>query len=232
MPHSESTPGECPFDACDGSGWLPVMDNGQRRVTRCRCFLARQQRAAAGVPTYFEDSRVANFLARPGNGVAIEAAHAWLKADGGDLYFTGGTGVGKTRLACALLNESFAAGHKSALFVRVPYLMLLQLQGMDDAGKKAEANRLLDTCFEARVLCLDDIAGAEKASDFSRGVMVTLYDQRLDRGYRTIWTSNVTLGGLAKFFGDERLASRIAKECGGEVIEITGEDFRVQGTRF
>jgi DNA replication protein DnaC len=231
---AHAAPGtECIFGHCDGSGWMVVEEPGQpRRVKRCGCWLAQHQRAAAGVPEYFTDSRLTNFRSRPGNATAIERATAWIKADAGDLYLCGGTGVGKTRLACALLNERFAQLVRTARFVRVPYLMLLQLQGFDDSVKKAEANALLDQCIEAEVLCLDDVAGAEKASDFSRGVMVTMYDQRLDRGLRTIWTSNVNLRGLSTFFNDERLASRIAGACGAEVIEIGGDDYRLEGTRY
>lgn len=218
---------------CDGSGWKPILQEAgaARRVIRCGCWTNRQRLAAFGVPSYFADAHLENFRARPGNTVAIAAAREWLEKDSGDLYLFGEVGVGKTRLACSLLNDRFTAGARTATFVRVPYLMLLQLQGIDDPAKKAEANGILDRCLEAEVLCLDDVAGAENASDFSRRVMVTLYDQRLDRGLRTIWTSNLSLRALAQFYGDDRLPSRIAGAC-GEVIEIGGDDFRTSGNRF
>lgn len=222
---------DCPFDACPGNGWKAIQDGNVSRVTRCECWLQKTQKCAAQVPDYFADARLANYRERQGNKHAIAAARAWGKATTGDLYLHGGVGTGKTRLACSLLNERFLDGDRSAYFCRVPFLMLLQLQGIDDPEKKGEANRMLDRCLEAAALVLDDVAGAENASDFSRRTMVTLYDQRLDRGRRTIWTSNLSLGDLTAFYGDARLPSRIAGAC-AEVLELGGSDFRLEGTRY
>jgi len=226
-----ATAADCPYGSCDGDGWTRVSEANVTRVKRCQCWLERQQQAAAGVPKYFEDARMENYRERSGNSIAIAAAREWLAGKRGDLFLFGGVGSGKTRLACSLLNERFHTGDRGAYFVRVPFLMLLQLQGIDDPAKKAEANGILDRCLAADPLCLDDIAGAENASDFSRRVMVTLYDQRLDRGLRTVWTSNVNLRGLEEYYGDDRLPSRMAGAV-GETIELTCDDFRVGGDRY
>jgi DNA replication protein DnaC len=213
-------------ERCDGSGWKSIEVNGVSRATRCDCWVRKQRNWAEGVPFTFQAARLGNYREWPGNAPALKAAYEWLSHKRSDLFLVGGVGVGKTRLACTLLNEAFDAGEVNGLFVRVPYLMLLQLQGMDDGEKRADANALIDRCLEADPLCLDDIAGAEAASDFSRRVMVTLYDQRVDRGKRTIWTSNLRLSELATFYGDERLASRIAGQA-REVTEICGDDQRL-----
>lgn len=216
---------------CGGSGWHRLTDPHNPKVSRVqRCACRTAPRTAAGVPAGFVDARLDNYSERPGNSTAIAAAREWLEGKRSDLYLYGGVGSGKTRLACSLLNERAATGARGAYFCRVPYLMLLQLQGIDDSGKKATANGILDRCLEADPLCLDDVAGAENASDFSRRVMVTLYDQRLDRGLRTIWTSNLSLGELLTFYGDDRLPSRIAGAV-GDTIEITSDDLRLGGAR-
>ena len=74
------------------------------------------------------------------------------------------------------------------------------------------------------VLGLDDI-GAEKGSDFSRRVLQGLYDARLDHKKRTLFTSNLSLGDLEEFLGDERLPSRIAGNA--DVVFMGGQDMRV-----
>jgi DNA replication protein DnaC len=221
---------ECTFGRCDGSGWLRVVTGNVERTVRCDCFRAKRSKFADGVPVGFDAARLENYRDRQGNALALAAAREWLEGKRSDLYLWGGVGSGKTRLACSLLNEAHARG-QGAYFVRVPFLMLLQLQGMDDPEKKAEANAILDKCMKADPIVLDDIAGAENASDFSRRVIVTLYDQRIDHGLRTIWTSNVNLQGLMTYYGDDRLPSRIAGAV-GETIELTCEDFRLEGNRY
>lgn len=209
---------------CDGTGWERTADN---RVRRCACWWKKQRTYAIGVPKKLADANLSNYLELPGNVLAIAAARAWLTADRGDLYLWGGVGTGKSRLACSLLNELFHRGSRDALFVDVPTLVRLQLQGFDDAGKKAQANELFDQCVAASWLVLDDVGGGEKGSDFSRGTLVTLYNGRINEGRRTIWTSNLDLGKLQQFYRDDRLPSRIAGEV-GETIQFTCEDFRVR----
>jgi hypothetical protein len=69
---------------------------------------------------------------------------------------------------------------------------------------------------------LDDL-GVEKASDYSGRTLSTIYEERSDRGLRTIWTTNLGLAPdpkdrskpsrpptLSEFFNDDRLTSRLA----------------------
>lgn len=175
---------------------------------------------AEGVPYEFYDSRLTNYREEDGNKAALAKAKAWL-AGTRDLYLTGGVGAGKTRLACALANTAFEA-RKWPLFVRVP-LMLHQLQPGRDQDEVAEFEGKL---MARPMLVLDDI-GAERdqATDYTRRTLLLIYEERGDRGNRTIFTSNKTLQQLAEMQDDDRLASRIAGRA--DVVHLTTSDQRL-----
>lgn len=222
-----------PCKDCGGTEWKAIEVDGVRRTTRCDCWRNKNptRSHAENVPRYFERTLLADVKPLRGNRVALEAAREWLDGKRHDLYFLGEVGRGKTMLACALLNECFLGGEnrppmRSAFFIRVPYWLDLQLKGFDDPVKRAEANAIWDRCVEADPLCLDDVAGGEKPSDYSRRQLVTLYDRRLDLGKRTIWTSNLSLADLSEFYGDDRLPSRISGAA-GEVLAFTNDDIRM-----
>lgn len=175
---------------------------------------------ADGVPVEFHTSRFANFSEDDSNRAALTKAQAWLAGDL-DLYLTGGVGAGKTRLACAIANASHEA-RKWPLFVRVP-MILHQLQ----PGRPVEEIAALeDRLFSRPILILDDI-GAERdmATDYTRRTLLMMYEERHDRGLRTVFTSNKTIQQLADMQDDDRLASRIAGWA--DVVRLTTPDQRM-----
>lgn len=226
---------------CDGTGWVPTNDDGPRRVTRCACFLRTLPTCAPGVPREFQDARLTNYRAIPGNTAALRAARVCLEGTR-DLFLVGPTGSGKTRLACSVLNEHFDQT-RSGLFIRVPKLLLdLQLLMCGD-GKSAEDRQrereFCDRLCGASLLVLDDL-GVEKPSHFTNRTLYTVYEERADRGLRTIWTSNLGLTRdprlaaddpqsmtLGEFLGDDRLPSRIAGRA--EVVFVNCADQRLVG---
>lgn len=201
-------------ELCDGTGFVVAdPDAPVRRMKHCTCVRARQGKAAEGVPFEFREARLANYRAMPGNRSAIAAAKAFLAGHCLDLFLMGGVGCGKTRLACSVLNDRFAET-RDALFVRTPKLLLdLQLMGRDDT-ERGEERRYLERLCSVGVLVLDDL-GVEKPSHWTNTRLYTVYEERGDRGLRTIWTSNLALGDLGEFLGDDRLPSRIALRVGG-----------------
>lgn len=212
---------------CDDTGWVE-QHPGQipRRMQRCACFVQKHTRTYAdGVPREFRDARLENYRAMPGNRAALRAARACLDGED-DLFLVGPIGSGKTRLACSVLNEHFLRTG-SGLFIRTPKLLLdLQLLIVGDGKTVENRARDRDYCerlFSVSMLVLDDI-GVEKPSQFTNRTLYTVYEERGDRGLRTIWTSNLGLARdprfapddprqtstLGEFLGDDRLPSRIA----------------------
>lgn len=175
---------------------------------------------AEGVPYEFRSARFDNFRDDAGNRSALVKARVFFDGER-DLFLSGGVGAGKTRLACSIANEC-ALRRKRTLFVRVP-MALHQLQPGRDAGEIAELERRL---FETNFLVLDDI-GAERdqATDYTRRTLLMIYEERCDRGLRTIFTSNKTIQQLAEMQDDDRLASRIAGRA--DVVLLTTPDQRM-----
>jgi hypothetical protein len=213
-------PTEHRCDFCDGTGWEPVHDDrGVHRVRRCSCWKAGRPKAAPGVPVDLQDATLANYIETASNRHAVKAARQWVSDPKRDVYLCGGVGVGKTRLAVSMLNAMFRARH-GGYFMRVP-MFLLKLQ-----PSSGEQSSLFTLACTTAVLVLDDVgAERESATDFTRRTLLTLYDDRGDRGLPTIWTGNKSLAELGDFMQDERLSSRIAGRA--EVLEVVGDDWRV-----
>lgn len=206
---------------CDGTGWLEGKDDkGISRARRCACWQERLAKSAPGVPAEFRDSTLDTFRETNDNRHALKRGKGFAtQLPTRDLYVFGPVGSGKTRFACALLNEHFLA-MRTGYFARVPMLLLRLQPG------EIEGSELFERCCAAPLLVLDDL-GAERdvATDFTRRTLLMLYEERGDRGHRTIWTSNKSLGDIGDFMQDERLASRIAGRA--DVLELGGDDWRV-----
>lgn len=187
-----------------------------RRTERCpECNAPTPH--ADGVPVEFQLARFDNYRVADGNSTALDRARKFMTG-ARDLYLSGGVGAGKTRLACTIANEWFAI-RRSALFVRVP-MVLHQLQPGRDPGD------LEQKLFTTSLVVLDDI-GAERdaATDYTRRTLLMIYEERCDRGLRTIFTSNKSVQELGTMSDDDRLSSRIAGRA--DLIKLSTADQRM-----
>lgn len=211
-------------DVCSDSGWAPKAGG----VVRCKgeagvsCpYLENQRGTAPGVPVDEAKATLENYTRTADNGEAIKHAEYFLDGTHRGLYLHGGVGTGKTRLACSILNMLWAR-QVSVRFKRCPELLIQLQPGHEDTDQVWQ--RMVDV----PVLVLDDV-GANQGTDFARRQLQALFDARLDRGHRTIWTSNLALDDLAEFLADDRLPSRIMGQC--RVVELTGKDWRLTRRR-
>jgi DNA replication protein DnaC len=218
-------------EMCRDTGWRSVLDGETERVRRCECRGAAL-REVVGIPATFAAAEFSTLKRDAGNRVGVQALDEWFAGKRRDLYFFGPTGVGKTHLGCVALNEARLRGAR-CLFLHVPTFILANLQAFDDSERKARVNELFERAATLDVVLLDDVAGGEKPSDYTRSLMTVMYERRRAvAGCRTIWTSNLALHELITFYGDERLPSRIAEECGQKLTELGGADVRLQPMRF
>jgi DNA replication protein DnaC len=172
---------------------------------------------ALGVPHEFKSATLSNFREDLGNRSALAKAQSFLTGTR-DLYLCGGVGAGKSRLACSILNTHYRIGGR---FLRVP-MVLHQLQ----PGRDSESVEQLEyQLFTTPLLVLDDI-GAERdqATDYTRRTLLMVYEERGDRGLRTIFTSNKTVQELGAMQDDDRLSSRIAGRA--DSVKLTTPDQR------
>lgn len=212
---AELPAGTC--ERCYGTG----LQNGTQPCSQCN---NQFDSYAPGVPYEFHGATLANYREDAGNKTALAKAREFLTGTA-DLYLTGGVGSGKTRLACSIANFANSKS-KHVRFVRVPQMLHALQPGRDD-GEVTELERQL---FTTAILVMDDI-GAERdqASDYTRRTLLMIYEERGDRGLRTILTSNKTIQQLGDMQDDDRLASRIAGRA--DVIELTTTDQRMNKRR-
>lgn len=201
--------------------WRAMADSMAAKAVPVERPMESMVVSALGVPHEFKGARRENYLVASGNASALAKADAFIAGGARDLYIAGGVGGGKTRLACTIANELHCR-RVPVRFVRVP-MVLHQLQPGRDAD---EVQQLEWALFRTRVLVLDDI-GAERdmATDYTRRTLLMIYEERGDRGLRTVFTSNKSLEELGQMQDDDRLASRIAGRV--DVVRISVPDQRV-----
>jgi DNA replication protein DnaC len=180
---------------------------------------------APGTPREFLEATLANYGEERGNRTALELARAFVGGER-DLFLCGGVGAGKTRLACSIANAAHVQRRNSALFLRVPKLLHELEPSRSDESRLSLERRVC----RVPLLVLDDIGSErDRATDYSRRMILMIAEARYDHGRRTIWTSNMDLDRLAQQQGDDRLASRIAGRS--DVVLIACGDHRVREQR-
>jgi primosomal protein DnaI len=141
------------------------------------------------------------------------------------MYLFGGVGSGKSRLAASVLNEYWRT-RRTGVFFRVPKL----LHDLSPAVPDETRDWTLSHVTTTKLVVLDDV-GAERdvATDYTRRTLLMIYEDRGDRGLRTIWTSNKHLDDLATMLEDDRLTSRIAGRS--DVVYVKTSDQRMARRR-
>jgi len=145
---------------------------------------------------------------------------------GQNVIFLGPAGVGKTHLSIALGLEAIYKGFE---------MRFLTLDTLIELVEKADSvelsSKLLRTIMRPRLLILDDIDfyhTGKNASTFLFKLMVGRYQAKLS----TIFTSNKEFNEWEELFGSKQRASaaldRLLERA--DIINITGESYRIKGT--
>jgi DNA replication protein DnaC len=163
----------------------------------------------AGIPPLFSGLGWADMDRSNGRDVVIDEAARWAADDGADLFIHSRAGTGKTRLA-AIAAQARLARLKPLRWVNAPTLFL-KANADFRSDERAEAEEIL---FNRDPLVLDDL-GKENPTEWSRGVLITALDTRIEHGIPVLITSNLTVPELAAkytftFDSGDWLASRLA----------------------
>jgi DNA replication protein DnaC len=134
-------------------------------------------------------------------------------------YIYGNVGYGKTILAatklliyeldCYLREDTPAS--KFISFVDLTTHLRSCLD--NPAGGMATYHASLDYHKYIHFLVLDDVFGTTKPTDWVIQLLYELINHRYEYQYPTIYTSNHSLDEAAKIIGDDRITSRIERQC-------------------
>jgi DNA replication protein DnaC len=220
----------CPFDLCDGSGFL--VDEATNTARDCRCRAARVARARSRslstvIPRRYRlvsfDTPPVCDLPAPQVRVVREFTRRideHLDAGRG-LWLFGDVGTGKTTLAMLVSRHALEAGRSVAIY-SLPRLLADLRRTFDDDAPQTYTE-MLDRLATVDLLHIDDV-GAEQTSSWVLEQLYALINARYEDERSVIVTTNITeLEELGNQVGT-RTVSRLQEMC--EQIPLFGEDAR------
>lgn len=221
----------CPFDVCDGSGF--VVDDVTNDASDCRCRAQRVSRARSRslsgvIPRRYRgvsfDRPPVTEIATPVVGaVRRYVSHIDEQLDAGrGLWFFGSVGTGKTTLAMLVSRHALEAGRSVAIYSLPRLLAEIRTTFDDDRGNSY--TDLLDRLTEVDLLHIDDV-GAEKTSPWVLEQLYAIVNARYEDERAIIVTTNLEREALAEQI-NERTVSRLEEMC--EVLPLWGADARQQ----
>ncbi len=220
----------CPFDLCDGSGF--VIDEASNTARDCRCRPQRVSRARARslsgvIPRRF---RLVSFDTPPVTDLPptqVRVVRDFVRRldenleQGRGLWLYGDVGTGKTTLAMLVARHALEAGHSVAIY-SLPRL-LAEIRTTFDDGSDRSYTDLIDRLSQVDLLHVDDV-GAEKTSPWVLEQLYALVNARYEDERSIVLTTNLQERGELVAQIGERTVSRLEEMC--EVVPLFGRDAR------
>lgn len=219
----------CPFDLCDGDGF--VIDEATRVAVPCRCRPGRVERRrarslSAVIPRRY---RGASFDRPPVSDMPaaqvqvvrryVRDLDANLEAGRG-LWFFGDVGTGKTTLAMLVSRAALERGRSVAIY-SLPRLLAEIRQTFETAAEGSYVD-LLDRLAAVDLLHVDDV-GAEKTSEWVLEQLYAIVNARYEEERSILVTTNLERDELVEQVR-ERTVSRLEEMC--TLVPLFGEDAR------
>jgi DNA replication protein DnaC len=221
--------GPCPYDMCDGSGFVVDAETKTARDCRCRperIGRARARALSAVIPRRYRDVAFERNPIAEMDKVIVDPVRRFVRdigkhlEEGTGLRFEGDVGTGKTALAMLVSKSALEAGHSVAIY-SLPRL-LSELRRTFGEGSQHSHTDLLDRLVEVDLLHIDDL-GAEKTSPWVLEELYSIVNARYEGRRSVVVTTNLTADQLSEQIGP-RTVSRLDEMC--MPIMVCGRDLR------
>lgn len=224
-----SLDGRCPFDRCDGSGFVHDEETNTAYDCRCRAqriALAKARSLSAVIPRRYRD---VSFDRPPVTDIHPQIVAATRrfaesieeKLDAGrGLWFMGPVGTGKTTLAMLVSRAALEAGRSVAIY-SLPRL----LNEIRDTHRAERSHvELLDRLTAVDLLHIDDV-GAERTNDWVLEELYSIVNARYEDQRSIVITTNILDREALCEQITERTASRLTEMC--DELPLIGPDHRM-----
>jgi DNA replication protein DnaC len=219
----------CPFNACDGSGF--VYDEHTNTASDCRCrpqriALAKARSLSAVIPRRYRDVAFDRPPVTDIDAPVVAVTRRFIdrideQLDAGrGLWFMGPVGTGKTTLAMLVSKAALAAGRSVAIY-SLPRL----LNEIRDTHRAERSHvELLDRLIAVDLLHIDDV-GAERTTDWVLEELYSIVNGRYEDQRSIVVTTNIDDRDALCEQITERTVSRLTEMC--DELPIGGHDRRM-----
>ena len=211
-------------------------ENGSNRAHRCECWIREKTgklKQRAGIPGRYTRCTFDNFTVYPNEDLERAfrrsrdfAATFPVRQKG--LLLAGPSGIGKTHLAAAILNECADKGI-GGLYCESAAL-LTELRSTYDKDSGTQETDVLRRLANADLLVLDDL-GADHLTRWGQDMLHTVLNTRYNQDRATVCTTRLPPSPHERdsllFEIGGRLLSILHQMC--DVIEFDGADYRHAG---
>jgi DNA replication protein DnaC len=221
---------DCPFELCDGSGF--VFDEATNTAFDCRCRPQRVAQAkarslSAVIPRRYRDVAFERPPVTDIDPQVVSATRRFAdtidkKLDAGrGLWFMGPVGTGKTTLAMLVSKAALKAGRSVAIY-SLPRL----LNEIRDTHRAERSHvDLLDRLAAVDLLHIDDV-GAERTTDWVLEELYSIVNARYEDERSIVITTNILDREALCDQISGRTVSRLTEMC--DELPLIGHDRRME----
>jgi DNA replication protein DnaC len=222
----------CPYDMCDGSGFVVDEDTNTARPCRCRpqrIGRARARSLSGVIPRRFRGVSLERSPVVDMDPTVVRDVRRFVddidsKLDQGrGLWFMGDVGTGKTTLAMLVSKAALEAGRSVAIY-SLPRL-LAEIRKTFEERSEQSYLELLDRLAAIDLLHIDDL-GAERTSEWVLEQLYSIINARYEDRRSLVVTTNLGHEELREQIMP-RTVSRLVEMC-GDPLPLYGHDRRIE----
>jgi DNA replication protein DnaC len=224
-----STDSKCPFELCDGSGFLFDEETDTAYDCRCRAqriALAKARSLSAVVPRRYRDAAFDRPPVTDIHPPVVSATRRFadrieVNLDAGrGLWFMGPVGTGKTTLAMLVSKAALNAGRSVAIY-SLPRL----LNEIRETHRAERSHlQLLDRLTSVDLLHIDDV-GAERTNEWVLEELYSIVNARYEDERSIVITTNLLDREALCEQISGRTVSRLTEMC--DELPLIGPDRRM-----